>query len=179
MDPRCYFSTSWWRRAKQKAVDTLKQRIRLSLLKDGEGCTLVDEARFLESSREMFLRIRGLTEHLHVLGLLPIGNSTFPGSQERFDRVNRLLQLTALEAGASFLDWGVEMRLRMASSDLFYSDRFHPNQAGYAILADVLIEHLGSSTASFLGELTSAAPPSNSTANGAVPPRSHNAAPSC
>src|SRR5829696_1785640 len=37
MDPRCYFSTTWWRKAKQTSVDTLKQRARLKLLKAQPG----------------------------------------------------------------------------------------------------------------------------------------------
>ena len=33
MDPRCYFSTTWWRKAKQSSVDAMKQKVRLKLLK--------------------------------------------------------------------------------------------------------------------------------------------------
>src|ERR1041385_5677025 len=33
MDPRCYFSTTWWRKAKQTSVDALKQKARLGLLR--------------------------------------------------------------------------------------------------------------------------------------------------
>jgi hypothetical protein len=34
MDPRCYFSTTWWRKAKQSSIDAMKQRVRLKLLQD-------------------------------------------------------------------------------------------------------------------------------------------------
>src|SRR5829696_731753 len=32
MDPRCYFSATWWRSAKQGSLDALKQKARLRLL---------------------------------------------------------------------------------------------------------------------------------------------------
>src|SRR4030095_1647527 len=42
MDPRCYFSTTWWRKAKQTSVDALKQRLRLRLLQSRPGKPLID-----------------------------------------------------------------------------------------------------------------------------------------
>src|SRR5690349_1132038 len=42
MDPRCYFSTTWWRKAKQTGIDALKQKMRLKLLQQGAGSPLMD-----------------------------------------------------------------------------------------------------------------------------------------
>src|SRR5215204_85973 len=41
-DPRCYFSSTWWRKAKQTSLDALKQKARLKLLKVNHGKPLID-----------------------------------------------------------------------------------------------------------------------------------------
>src|ERR1041385_6802786 len=45
MDPRCYFSTTWWRKAKQTSIDSLKQRARLKLLSAQAGKPLMEIER--------------------------------------------------------------------------------------------------------------------------------------
>ncbi len=58
MDPRCYFSTTWWRKAKQTSVDALKQRARLKLLKRRPGKPLIDIEKFTSHQTELLKRLR-------------------------------------------------------------------------------------------------------------------------
>src|SRR5215208_4733035 len=71
MDPRCYFSTTWWRKAKQTSVDALKQRARLKLLRLQPGKPLMDVDRLIGHQASLLKSLRALDARVVVLGLLP------------------------------------------------------------------------------------------------------------
>src|SRR5829696_1783786 len=60
MDPRCYFSTTWWRKAKQSSVDALKQKTRLKLLRVSPGRPLIDLERFASYQSDLLKRLQVL-----------------------------------------------------------------------------------------------------------------------
>jgi len=138
MDPRCYFSTTWWRKAKQSSVDALKQRARLKLLQARPGKPLLDLEQFASYQTELLRRLRALGTRVLVLGLLPVDQACFPGSSEHFKSVNARLKEIANAEGAEFLDWASSLN----GGDLFYRDGFHPNAAGAEALAMILRERL-------------------------------------
>ena len=134
MDPRCYFSTTWWRKAKQTSVDALKQRARLKLLKLQPGKPLVDIEQFASYQMELLKRLRALGARILVLGLLPVDETRFPGSSEQFKTVNARLKQIAEAEGVDFVDWASSLN----GGNLFYRDGFHPNAAGADALARIL-----------------------------------------
>jgi len=138
MDPRCYFSTTWWRKAKQSSVDALKQRARLKLLKLRPGKPLIDIERFASYQTELLKRLRELGTRVIVLGLLPVDEVRFPGSREHFRIVNARLKQIAEAEGVEFVDWASSLN----GGDLFYRDGFHPNAAGADALARILREQI-------------------------------------
>lgn len=138
MDPRCYFSTTWWRKAKQTSVDALKQRARLKLLKLQPGKPLVDIEQFASYQMELLKRLRALGARVLVLGLLPVDEARFPGSPEQFKTVNARLKQIAEAEGAEFVDWASSLN----GGNLFYRDGFHPNAAGADALARILREQI-------------------------------------
>ena len=138
MDPRCYFSTTWWRRAKQTSVDALKQKTRLKLLKLRPGKPLVDLELLASYQTQLIQKLRALGTRVLVLGLLPVDQARFPGSPEHFKAVNALLQEIASTEGAEFLDWASLLAAKGTHDGLFYRDSFHPNQAGARALAEIL-----------------------------------------
>jgi lysophospholipase L1-like esterase len=138
MDPRCYFSTTWPRKAKQSSVDALKQKARLKLLKAKPGKPLVDVEEFASYQTELLKRLAALGTRVVVLGLLPVDEARFPGSSMQFKTVNARLKQIAVAEGAEFLDWASSLKGR----DLFYRDGFHPNAAGAEALARILRERL-------------------------------------
>ena len=139
MDPRCYFSTTWWRKAKQSSVDALKQRARLKLLRARPGKPLIDLDQFSRYLSDLIKRLRALGTRVVVLGLLSVDDARFPGSPEYFKSVNKRLENIATTEGAEFFDWG---SLLPANGELFYRDSFHPNKAGARALAAILRERL-------------------------------------
>lgn len=142
MDPRCYFSTTWWRKAKQTSIDALKQKARLKLLQRGAGVPLMG-VDILRSHQATLLReLRALGARVLVLGLLPVSEERFPGSPEYFESVNARLKETAEAEGAEFFDWAAELAQKGRPEDLFYRDSFHPNAAGARALAEILQTHL-------------------------------------
>ena len=140
MDPRCYFSTTWWRRAKQMSIDVLKQKARLKLLKLRPGKPLVDLELLASYQTQLIQKLRALGTRVLVLGLLPVDRARFPGSPEQFKAVNARLQEIATSEGAEFLDWASQLAGKGASTELFYRDSFHPNRAGARALAEILRE---------------------------------------
>jgi lysophospholipase L1-like esterase len=140
MDPRCYFSTTWWRKAKQQAVDATKQKMRLKLLSRGAGRPLMDVEAFAAHFITLLHRLRELNTRVLILGLLPVDEARFPGSPAYFESVNDRLKQLAASEGVEFFDWGAE--LRTAPQELFYRDGFHPNLAGARDLAEILRLHL-------------------------------------
>lgn len=142
MDPRCYFSTTWWRRAKQVAIDALKEKVRLKLLKRRPGVTLMDAETLSTQYRTLLQRLHELDARVIVLGLLPLNGARFLGSLENFERVNARLRELAAEAGAEFFDWASQMPAEGERETLFYRDGFHPNLAGARVLGGILRKRL-------------------------------------
>jgi len=142
MDPRCYFSSTWWRKAKQTSLDALKQQVRLNLLKTRPGKPLMDLEAFATHQTELLRRLRVLGTRVLVLGLLPVDQAHFPGSPEHFKSVNARLQEIARIEGAEFFDWASLLPTNGRQGELFYRDRFHPNGAGAEVLAKILRERL-------------------------------------
>lgn len=142
MDPRCYFSTTWWRRMKQQAVDALKQRVRLSLLCRRPGTTLMLTDEWLGHYRTLVASLRTLAARIHLLGLLPIDDEKFPGSPRSFRRADEELAGLASASGTEFIGWESDFARLTATTRLFYLDGFHPNQDGARILAGILHERL-------------------------------------
>lgn len=138
MDPRCYFSTTWSRKAKQSSVDALKQRARLKLLTLRQGKPLIDVEEFASHQTELLKRLRALGTRVLVLGLLPVDAARFPGSPAQFKTVNARLKEIAVAEGVEFLDWASSLN----GGDLFYRDGFHPNAAGASALARILRDRL-------------------------------------
>jgi lysophospholipase L1-like esterase len=140
MDPRCYFSTTWWRKAKQTSLNTLKQNLRLKLLKARPGRPLMDLDILASYQTELLRRLRELETRVVVLGLLPVDQARFPDSPEHFRLVNARLAEIAQTEGAEFFDWGSILPANGNRGALFYRDGFHPNAAGAAALATILRE---------------------------------------
>ncbi len=139
MDPRCYFSTTWWRKAKQSSIDSLKQRTRRKLLQARPGKPLLDLDQLGRYLTDLIKRLRVLDTRVVVLGLLPVDEARFPGSPAYFKTVNERVKQIATVENAEFFDWG---SLLPANGDLFYRDSFHPNETGARVLANILREYL-------------------------------------
>ena len=142
MDPRCYYSSTWWRRIKQQAVDALKQRVRLALLRQRPGTTLMSEEEWLDHYRNLLRSLHPLATRIHLLGLLPVDDDKFPGSLVKFLHVNEVLRALAGSTGTQFIDWHSDFAEAMRRRPLSYLDGFHPNASGVEVLANLLMKHL-------------------------------------
>jgi lysophospholipase L1-like esterase len=142
MDPRCYFSSSWWRKAKQITIDDMKQRTRRKLLVQRSGKPLMELDRLVQHYGQLLDNLKKLQTRIVVLGLLSVDESHFPHSPEHFQLVNNRLRELAGAAGAEFCDWASELKANRDYRELFYRDTFHPNATGARILAGILRAHL-------------------------------------
>jgi len=144
MDPRCYFSSTSWRRLKQTTIDGLKQRARQKLLKSRPGKPLMDLESFAHHYEQLITHLRELNSRVLMLGLLPVGEY-FPDSAAQFERVNKRLQDLAKTYGVDFCDWAAPLRAN-GFEKLFYRDTFHPNDKGAKELASMLKTHMSNGT---------------------------------
>jgi lysophospholipase L1-like esterase len=91
--------------------------------------------RFVQYLSELLLQLRALGARVLVLGLLPVGEASFPDSPASFAAVNEKLREVVPAGGAEFFDWA---SLLPAGQELFYRDSLHPNEAGARVLAEIL-----------------------------------------
>jgi GDSL-like Lipase/Acylhydrolase family len=146
MDPRCYFSSTWWRRAKQETIDRVKQTTRRKLLSERPGLPLMDPSVLIAHYENLLTQLRPLSSQILILGLLPPDSRRFPGSPENFAQVNRQLSALASRFEVEFLDWGQHLLSNRQHDEIFYLDGFHPNPNGNRILASILAEYLSRDT---------------------------------
>jgi hypothetical protein len=144
MDPRCYFSTTWWRRAKQVAIDRLKQATRHHLMRQRGGNPLMDVETLINHYRHLLESLRGMSGHILVLGLIPPDGARFPGSREHFGLTNGSLRELAAQEKVPFFDWARLVAPRNQAGEFWYRDGFHPNHVGAKVLADALHAQLHS-----------------------------------
>jgi lysophospholipase L1-like esterase len=142
MDPRCYFSSTWWRKAKQATIDALKQRARLALLCQKPGAPLVPLEKITADYESLLSELCAIAPRVIVCGLLPVPEDRFPGSDAYFCTVNERLRELAVRRGAEFFDWGALLRPLLSREEMFYRDGFHPNLVGAQALARLLSERL-------------------------------------
>src|SRR5262245_31577133 len=142
LDPRCYFSSTWWRQAKQHAIDRAKQLVRHRLLAERPGQPLIELDIFIKRYEELLSQLRGSVKQILMVGLLPVDDRMFPGSAEYFRLVTDRLNILATRYEANFIDWGSTISSIDGSPELFYRDGFHPNSRGAKILAEILRSRL-------------------------------------
>ena len=145
MDPRCYFSTISWRRTKQRVVDGLKQRVRLTLLSRGRPSPLMAVSEIEMRLTELLAGISPFSGKITLVGLTPVGSETFPGSPVQFREVDRMLAAVAKECGAQFVDLQGCPDHRFDHPALYYRDRFHPNIVGAREIALYVASATGAS----------------------------------
>jgi lysophospholipase L1-like esterase len=142
LDPRCYFSSTWWRKAKQVSIDRAKQTARQKVLAKRAGQPLLELDAFTKRYEELLAQLRGSAKQILVQGLLPVNDRMFPGSAEYFGLVNARLRELATRFDVNFLDWGAGIGSPEMHSELFYRDGFHPNSRGARVLAEILQNRL-------------------------------------
>jgi lysophospholipase L1-like esterase len=142
LDPRCYFSSTWWRKAKQRSIDRAKQVARQRFLAERSGQPLLELDALTKRYEELLSQFRGSAKQILVLGLLPVDDRMFPGSAEYFGIVTERLRELATRFEVDFLDWGLSIGSREMHRELFYRDGFHPNTRGATVLAKILQSRL-------------------------------------
>jgi hypothetical protein len=146
MDPRCYYSSTWWRKEKQMAINKIKQSVRMRLLRQQPGVALMGEDVWLDHYRKLLYSLRPLSSRIHLLGLLPVSDQFFPNSRANFLRANNFIKVIAGDYGAQFIDWHDEFLEAMMLNSLYYLDGFHPNKCGAEVLATILLKSLNQET---------------------------------
>jgi hypothetical protein len=142
LDPRCYFSTKWWRSSKQRIVDWIRQRVRYRLLSRFGGKPLEEPPATLEAYRELVGAIRATGGDVVIVGLLPVSDQTFPGSSTHFRAVNAEIRRLAGQLEVPYIDWEPMVAPHIDFNRYFYRDGFHPNGEGADYFGSLLYQRL-------------------------------------
>lgn len=142
MDPRCYFSTTWYRYLKQAGIDALKQQARLRLLAERPGRPFMDPDVILGHYRTLLQALGAIGTSVHILGLIAPEHDQFPGSAAHFAALNDRMRMLAAEMGADFIDWNQAVAARAGQASWRYRDGFHPHREGARMLAGILHDRL-------------------------------------
>ena len=138
MDPQCYFSTTWYRRAKQVAIDGLKQRVRHRLLAEQDGRPLLDGDTLLRHYADLLAGLATLRTSVHNAG--PDTAQMNTASRERRCTLPRSMRSCGRwpqqQASTSLI--GRRMSRPHERQHWRYRDGFHPNMNGAQLLARVL-----------------------------------------
>ena len=141
LDPRCYFSDRWWRRAKQQTIDWSKQIARRRLLAERSGAPLVDDERFQNAYVCLLHELSRIGAWIALLGLPMVSAATFPGSEITFAARDTWVRGAARKGALKFIDWPIPISPQQRP-DLFYRDGFHPNLNGAQAFAQHLLTKL-------------------------------------
>jgi hypothetical protein len=142
LDPRCYFSSAWWRRTKQRLVDRAKQFVRMRLLRQS-GAPLLSNDEFRIAMAQLLGGLAESGAEVVILALPWVSDQIFPGTARLASERNELLRGTCARVGAKFLDWPES--LAKESNLAFCRDGFHPSEFGARLMAEWLFENLASS----------------------------------
>lgn len=144
MDPRCYFSTTWWRQIKQQTINSAKQQLRHYLLNQDKASPLMCTTEVKQHYKNLVIKLKHTSTNFTILSLLPISEIKFPGSQSQFCRVNDELYNLSKELEINYFEWSNFISSHPNMSQLFYLDGFHPNQLGSRVLAQFLFDYIQS-----------------------------------
>jgi hypothetical protein len=142
LDPRCYFSTTWWRKLKQEAIDAVKQKMRLRLLAKQGAEPLIKPDKLIGLYQDLLTDMKCFKAKIIMLGLLPVDAVIFPESNKQFRLLNDELRALAEREKVEFLDWGMAVERQMGKENLYYRDGFHPNAEGANFLACEVFKYL-------------------------------------
>jgi lysophospholipase L1-like esterase len=154
MDPRCYFSSTWWRRVKQKIVDYLKQKLRHSLLQKDYTGSLLGESDFEQQLEFLCQEIKKIGSEITGIGLPPVSNTTFPGSQSRFDQTNTKILHAMNRHSGRYVDLAIAFSEMATESDLYYRDGFHHTKKGSFKIAKLILEYMTDAEGKNLNQLS-------------------------
>ncbi len=132
MDPRCYYSAAFWRRAKQLLINHVKQRVRFGLLHYG-GRPLLSDEEFLSAYEALLESLVSSRASVTILAIPPVSVQNFPGTMERVASRNRALADLAKRRHVEYLSWPVG--LDPSVDGQFCRDGFHPTEIGASEMA--------------------------------------------
>lgn len=138
LDPRCYFSNTWWRAAKQICINHLKQKIRLQFLKKSSGYSILPDDQYLNEIDKTVNFLLSLEIEVWILECPPVNNSTFPGSPKKFSERNSALKSMVASRRIKFVEWDCH---RLGKQQ-YFNDGFHLNQSGATEIALQLLANL-------------------------------------
>jgi hypothetical protein len=131
MDPRPYFSSSLGKRSGQRIESAIRWRMRNLLLRVAPPRFVMDRDRYVEATRRL---VEELSDHgvaVVMLGPPDIDQKRFPGSQARtsdYWGAVRSFGVLAVDLAGQLERWGS-----------YCDDRFHPNDAGHAQIAELIV----------------------------------------
>jgi len=135
MDPRPYYSSKLRRRALERLESALRWRVKNLLIRN-QGFEVLEELpAYASIVRQVFDKLEDDQVRIIILEPTAIDEAFFPSASER--------QMTYWNAARAVAGHrAVETRRHLHEWDDYLADHFHPNRAGHAKLADLILAEL-------------------------------------
>lgn len=139
LNPRPYYSSRVFVKALQHCDSFIRTTLNRLLLKLQGSTTWVSEAEFYEKYLNCVRRIKESgCKTVILLSTVHVKDAYFPGTNAEFVKFNSAIGEIAVRENCRFID----LFSRLNGPDPFYEDMYHPNAAGYRMIAELILKEI-------------------------------------
>lgn len=138
MDPRPYYSRSWWKRVPQRLESAARWRIKNLLIRILGGTQWRSPDAYRSALHDLLERLITSGTAVVVLGSPDLDERYFPGSPQQLHRYDDINAALAEQLGAMH----IRLSDRLDAWDDYLADHFHPSVSGHARIAGEILRRL-------------------------------------
>lgn len=138
LNPRPYFSDKWYKSVMQHADSWLRCSLNRVLLRLQGGAAWVKPDESETVYQDALALFQSCSKHIIMLTTVRVSDKLFPGTNDMYRQYNKIIERLADAHGCEFVD----LYSCLSDDSWYYEDIFHPNEAGYFFIADLIFRHI-------------------------------------
>lgn len=146
ISPRPFYSQQWDKKILQKGENLLRTIIRKLIYAVDGTEQWVDINEFETTYCLLCDKLNDLQINYFLCSTVYIDNKLFPGSLEEYAKYNNVIKKLAIRNRVPFIDiynMFSTAVLEKGWSKYYNYDHFHPNEAGYILMAEKIVKEIG------------------------------------
>lgn len=139
LNPRPYYSNRWYKKVLQKFDSYIRTKLNVVLLSIQGKTRWVSIDEFREEYVKCIKKIKGGgCEKIILLSTVRVGDKYFPGTNTEYQKYNMVIKDISKIENCIFID----LYSLLNDKKYFYEDLFHPNIAGYEMIAKAIYKKI-------------------------------------
>ena len=134
LNPRPYFSRVWYKSAIQHVDSWVRWNLNQCLLRIQGSITWVGANEFRDAYQNAVSMLWKYTDQIIMLSTVRVSEKYFPGTNEMYKQYNSIIEEIAERNHCKYID----IYNHLCDRSYFYEDEYHPNEAGYQLIADII-----------------------------------------